>query len=331
MKTYKAFVVSELEDGSFSREIMLRDYSTLEGGDVVIKVAYSGVNYKDVLSAMGNKGVTRRYPHVPGIDAAGEVVGSKTTKFKIGDKVVVMGYDMGMNSDGGFAEMLSVPKEWVMPLPDGFTMEETMAIGTAGFTSGLGVSKLLQMGQKPELGPIIVSGATGGVGGYAVEMLSQLGFEVWASTGKMDKVDYLKNAGATKVISREEICDTSSKPLLRTAWAGAFDTVGGDTLSTLVRGCNKLGSVTTCGSISGSALNLSIFPFILNGVNLLGINSADTLMEQRVELWSNTLKQLKPKDLNKFCRVISLEEINNVIDEMSKGKNVGRVIIKMEN
>lgn len=329
MKTYKAFVVRELEDGTFKGNIENRDCSELRDGDVRIRVFYSSVNYKDVLSCVGNKGITKQYPHVPGIDAVGEVIDSNTDMFSVGDRVVVMGYDMGMNTDGGFSEMISVPKEWVMRMPDGFTMRETMALGTAGFTAGLGISKLLKMGQKPELGPVVVSGATGGVGGYAVEMLSHLGFEVWASTGKMDKEKYLKSIGAKKVLPRETICDKSNKPLLRTEWAGAFDTVGGETLSTLVRGCNKLGSVTTCGSVGGAGLNLSIFPFILNGVNLLGINAADTLMSDRIELWSGLLRDLKTNDVDKHCREIGLEDVGTVVAQMLKGENVGRVIINL--
>lgn len=329
MNTYKAFVVRELEDGTFKGSVESRDCYELYDGDVRIRVFYSSVNYKDALSCVGNKGVTKQYPHVPGIDAVGEVLCSKTDMFSVGDKVVVMGYDMGMNTDGGFSELINVPREWVMHLPDGFTMKETMALGTAGFTAGLGIAKLLKMGQKPELGPIVVSGATGGVGGYAVEMLSHLGFEVWASTGKMDKEEYLKSIGAKEVLSRESICDKSNKPLLRTEWAGAFDTVGGETLSTLVRGCKKLGSVTTCGSVGGSGLNLSIFPFIINGVNLLGINAADTLMSDRIELWSTLLRDLKTNDIDKHFREIRLEDVETVVSQMLKGESVGRVIINL--
>ncbi|MEG1905464.1 MAG: YhdH/YhfP family quinone oxidoreductase, partial [Bacteroidales bacterium] len=269
---FKAYRTHEV-DGKFKSEIVLLDDEKLSEGEVIIKVAFSGINYKDYLSSQGNKGVTKQYPHTPGIDAAGVVVKDRTQTFQPGEEVVVMGYDLGMNTDGGFAEYIAVPAAWVLRKPGRFTLKETMQIGTSGFTAGLGISKILQMGAQPEDGPIVVSGATGGVGVYAVQMLSKLGFEVWAVTGKKDAVSLLSDLGAAKVIGREDIMAPHEKPLLRPRWAGAFDTVGGETLVSLLKQCQKSGSVATCGNVGGLKLEMTVLPFILNGINLLGINA----------------------------------------------------------
>lgn len=247
IKTFRALRVKEGETGKFIRNIIERKFDDLPVGDVLIKVHYAALNYKDALSSTGNKGVTRNYPHTPGIDGAGTIVESKTPHFNVGDKVLVTSYDLGMNTDGAFAEYIRVPAGWVVPLPNGLKLKECMIIGTAGLTAGIGLYKMEMMGQNPKQGPIVVSGASGGVGSMAVGILAKAGYEVIASTGKDNVVGFLKNLGASDVVDREFINDDSSRPLMKPKWAGAIDTVGGNTLSTLLKGCNPGGSVASCG------------------------------------------------------------------------------------
>ncbi|MEG0948819.1 MAG: YhdH/YhfP family quinone oxidoreductase [Bacteroidales bacterium] len=325
---FKAYRTHEV-DGKFKSEIVLLDDEKLSEGEVIIKVAFSGINYKDYLSSQGNKGVTKQYPHTPGIDAAGVVVKDRTQTFQPGEEVVVMGYDLGMNTDGGFAEYIAVPAAWVLRKPGRFTLKETMQIGTSGFTAGLGISKILQMGAQPEDGPIVVSGATGGVGVYAVQMLSKLGFEVWAVTGKKDAVSLLSDLGAAKVIGREDIMAPHEKPLLRPRWAGAFDTVGGETLVSLLKQCQKSGSVATCGNVGGLKLEMTVLPFILNGINLLGINAADTPMKEREQVWT-LLEQIADPELTaKTGKEISLEEVSDALASMGNQQHTGRFLIQI--
>ena len=250
-------------------------------------MAYSSLNYKDALSARGNKGVTRQYPHTPGIDASGTVIESTSPEFKEGDQVIVTGYDLGMNTLGGFGEFINVPADWVVPLPVGLSLKESMVIGTAGFTAALAMHHLLQCLQKPGDGPLLVTGATGGVGSLAILLASKLGFEVIASSGKSYKQEYLTSLGAKKVIERSAVDDQSGRMLLRAQWAGAIDTVGGNTLATVLKSLQQHGNVAACGNVASPLLNTSVFPFILNGVNLLGVNSATTPMPLRREIWDN--------------------------------------------
>lgn len=324
---YKAYRTIEKE-GGFTSEVTLLNEEDLQG-EVLIKVAYSGINYKDYLSANGNKGVTKKYPHTPGIDAAGIVVKDDTHAFSPGEEVVVMGYDLGMNTDGGFAEYIAVPAAWVMAKPQRFTLKETMEIGTSGFTAALGIMKMLQMGAKPEQGPIVVSGATGGVGTYGVQMLSKMGFEVWAVTGKKDAADMLTKLGAARIVSREEIMVPAEKPLLRSVWAGALDTVGGETLVSLLKQCKKSGSVATCGNVGGMKLEMTVLPFILNGINLLGINAADTPMDERKKIWSLLEQCADPSVVAETGKEITLEEIGDALKEMGAHAHTGRFLIKI--
>lgn len=324
---YKAYRTIEKE-GGFTSEVTLLNEEDLQG-EVLVKVAYSGINYKDYLSANGNKGVTKKYPHTPGIDAVGIVVKDATHAFSPGEEVVVMGYDLGMNTDGGFAEYIAVPAAWVMAKPQRFTLKETMEIGTSGFTAALGIMKMLQMGAKPEQGPIVVSGATGGVGTYGVQMLSKMGFEVWAVTGKKDAAEMLKKLGAARIISREEIMVPAEKPLLRSVWAGALDTVGGETLVSLLKQCKKSGSVATCGNVGGMKLEMTVLPFILNGINLLGINAADTPMDERKKIWSLLEQCADPAAVAETGKEITLEEVGDALKEMGNHVHTGRFLIKI--
>jgi putative YhdH/YhfP family quinone oxidoreductase len=328
MKTFKAFRTEETNEG-FKNILQELDYSILLNDEVVIKVAYSGINFKDFLSSRGNKGITRQYPHTPGIDASGIVVSDKTKTFNPGDEVVVMGYDFGMNHDGGFAEYIGVPASWVLLKPSLLTLKETMQIGTSGFTAAFGVSKILKMGQSPDQGPILVSGATGGVGTYAVQMLSDLGFEVWAMTSKIQETEMLLSLGAARIVTKEEVIVPAEKAIQRSKWAGAFDTVGGDILVSILKQCAKSGSVATCGNVAGAKLEMTVFPFILNGINLLGINSADTPMEVRKEVWKIIEKTSDAQKVSRIGKEISLNQINDALCEMETKSHKGRFTINM--
>lgn len=327
-KDFRALWVTEEQDGSFSRKIVLRNTDELVQNGVLIKVSHSSLNYKDALSASGNKGVTRRYPHTPGIDAAGIVESSESPLFIPGDEVIVTGYDLGMNTCGGFGEYINVPAEWVVNKRSGLSAEESMILGTAGFTAALSVHHLIRCGQKPGDGPILVTGATGGVGSMAIALLSKLKYEVIAASGKQDQTDYLISIGAKVVIDRSETNDLSNKALLKPRWAGAIDTVGGNTLATVLKACAPHGNVCSCGNVESPLLATTVFPFILNGINLLGVNSATTPMSLRRELWQKLSSEWKIKGLNDLMHTTSLEGIGEWIDTILHGKVIGRVVLR---
>jgi alcohol dehydrogenase len=325
---FRALVVSETSPGVFNKEITTRSMRDLPQNEVLIRVYFSSLNYKDALSASGNKGVTRYYPHTPGIDASGSVVGCSTGKFKPGDKVIVTGYDLGMNTPGGFGEYISVPSDWVVPLPDQMSPEESMMFGTAGFTAALSLYHLLRCSQSPADGPILVTGATGSVGSLAVALFAQAGFEVIASTGKLSQYEYLYSLGAKTVIPREETDDKSSRALIKAKWAGAVDTVGGNTLATVLKACKMHGVVACCGNVQSPQLITTVYPFILNGVTLVGINSADTPMQLRSSIWKHLATVWKTEKLREICRIIALDELPDQIDKMLSGKISGRIVVK---
>lgn len=325
---YKAFVVRENADGKFSRGIETKKISDLPQNEVLIKVKFAALNYKDALSASGHKGITREYPHVPGVDAIGVVVSCKTDDFKEGDEVIVTSYDFGMNTSGGFQEYINVPAAWPVKKPEKLSMEESMILGTGGFTAALSLYKMEQNGQNPEMGPILVTGSTGGVGSMAVSILSQNDYEVIAASGKKEAHDYLKSLGATKVISREESSDQSGKPLLRSQWAGAIDTVGDNTLATCIKACGRNGNIAVCGLVASPKLETTVYPFILNGVNLLGIETAETPRNIRLKIWELLADSWKPKQLNEMKRIIKLESLEDEIQQMLEGKSKGRVVVE---
>lgn len=327
-KRFKALVVSEV-DSKFIRNITERKIDDLPEGDVLIKVKYSSLNYKDALSVAGNKGVTRKYPHTPGIDAAGIVAETLSTRFKAGDEVLVTGYDLGMNTSGGFAEYIRVPADWIIKLPVGLTLKESMILGTAGFTAALAVYKLEHSSEEKIEGEVLVTGATGGVGSLAVTLLSKLGYDVTASTGKKDKTEFLKTIGAKKVIGRDEVYDESGKPLLNRRWKAAIDTVGGNILTTVIKQMDYQCSVACCGNTNSNELHTNVFSFILRGVNLLGINSAETPMDLRVKIWGKLANEWKPDDLEKIYTECSLEQLSEKIDLILQGQITGRVIVKL--
>lgn len=325
---FKAFVVREQADGTFSRKIEEKPISELPEGEVLVQVKYAALNYKDALSSSGHKGITKQFPHTPGVDAAGIVVQCSTDDFNEGDEVIVTSYDFGMNTSGGFQEYIRVPAKWPVKLPEGLSSEESMILGTGGFTAALSLYKMEQNGQNPEMGNILVTGATGGVGSMAVAILTQNGYEVTAASGKTSSHDYLKSLGAKSIIPREEANDQSGRPLLRYKWAGAIDTVGDNTLATAIKACGRNGNIAVCGLVESPELNTTVYPFILNGVNVLGIETAETPRGIRLKIWSLLADSWKPRHLETIKKVISLEELEEHIQLMLQGKSLGRVLVK---
>jgi acrylyl-CoA reductase (NADPH) len=329
---FKALVVKETTDGRFERTIVNnKEFEDLPPGDILIRVHYSSLNYKDALSATGNKGITRKYPHTPGIDASGIVEISRNENFAAGDEVVVTGHDLGMNTSGGYADYIRIPASWVIQKPLQYTLKDCMTIGTAGFTAALSLYKMELLGSRPEHGPIVVTGSTGGVGSMAVSILAKAGYEVIAITGKDNAHDYLRFLGATQVENRDFVRDTSGKNLLRTKWAGAIDTVGGDTLNTLLRACRPEGCVASTGMVDSPKLNGTVFPFILNGVSLVGVGSAETPMETRIIVWDKLQKDWNMQDkLTAIRKEVTLDELNEqYIDAILNGRILGRIVVSL--
>jgi putative YhdH/YhfP family quinone oxidoreductase len=325
---YKALYISETPEGNFIQEISTLTTDQLTDKGILIRVLFSSLNYKDALSASGNKGVTRRYPHTPGIDAAGIVAKSNHPDIKEGDEVIVTGYDLGMNTFGGFGEYINVPDSWIVPKPTGMSFKECMTLGTAGFTAALAVHHLLRSGQRKENGPVLVTGATGGVGSWGITLLSHLGFEVIAASGKPEQTDFLRKLGAKTVIGRSETDDMSGKALLRPKWAGAIDTVGGNILATVLKSCSEHGNIAVCGNVASPQLNTTVFPFILNGVNLLGVNSATTPMELRRTLWQKLNEEWKTSLPDDAVIETDLMGLPEYIRQILTGRITGRVVLK---
>ena len=329
--SFRALRVIETPAGKFERSIVEREIDDLPQGEVLIKVKYTSLNYKDALSATGNKGITKSFPHTPGIDAAGVVEISRNPGFATGEEVVVTGYDLGMNTDGGMGEYIRVPGQWIVAKPAEYSLKECMIIGTAGFTAALALYKMQLLGQDPSDGPIVVTGATGGVGSMSVSILAKAGYEVIAITGKTQASEYLHHLGATKIESREYVNDQSGKALLKAKWSGAIDTVGGNTLVTLLKGCKAEGCVATAGLVDSATFNATLYPFILNSVNLLGIGSADTPMEKRIAIWKKLSDEWNIKDkLPVIAKEVTLDDLNtNYIDSILQGKMIGRILVKI--
>lgn len=313
--SFRAIVVNETENHQFVRKVVEREVSSLPEGDVFIQVHYSSLNYKDALSATGNKGVTRTYPHTPGIDAAGEVVRSEDNSFNVGDQVIVTGYDLGMNTSGGFGEYIRVPSSWVVPLPEGMSLKESMMYGTAGFTAALSVYKLIGAGINPGMGDVLVTGATGGVGSVAVSILSKLGFNV---------------VGAKKVIHRAELNDESGRPMLKGIYAGVIDTVGGHMLETALKTVKYGGCVTTCGNVAGQELHTTVYPFILRGISLLGIDSVQCPVDVRRDVWTLLADEWENSKLASYTEECTLEELDEKFALILQGKLKGRTVVKIK-
>ena len=330
-QNFKAMVVSKTEDGEFKREIATRPIDSLPAGEVLLNVKYSSLNYKDALSAVGNRGVTRNYPHTPGVDAAGIVEHSESGEFQPGDKVIVHGYDLGMDTSGGFGQYVRVPADWVVNLPAGLDLKESMMYGTAGFTAAQSVLRIVEGGVRSEDGKILVTGATGGVGSMAVAVLAKAGYSVTASTGKTAQEQFLGGLGAEEIIGREDLTDPSGRLLLKGQWAGVVDTVGGEMLATAIKSTRQRGVVTTCGNVASHELNTNVYPFILRGITLAGIDSASCPMERRRFVWEKMSAEWKLDILEQMCKTVCLEDLDPEIDVILKGGQVGRVVVDLWN
>lgn len=324
---HKAYLVREAVGGAVHGAVEHIETPTVRAGFTLIKVAFAGLNYKDALSASGHRGITKNYPHVPGIDAAGVVSACPSGSFSLGAEVLVTGYDFGMNTWGGFQEYALVPDAWVVPLPDGLSLAHSMVMGTAAFTAALSLHKLERMGLKPDHGTVLVTGASGGVGTMAVGLLSSAGYKVMASSGKAASHQRLLKLGAAQVVDREAVNDTSGRPLLRSQWAAAIDTVGGNTLATAVKACARGGSVAVCGLVGSAELHHSVYPFLLNGVNMLGIDSAETDYALRLSLWHKLSGPWRIPHLDEQATFIGLNELGSHIELMREGKTQGRVVV----
>ena len=322
---YSAYYVEE-KDGAFSASISKLELKIPEDGFVQIKVSYSSLNYKDALSASGNKGVTRNYPFVPGIDAAGTIADANSSIFKEGDEVLVTGYDMGMNTPGGFGEYINVPARWVVKKPSTLTSVEAMSLGTAGLTAAASVLKIHESSQESDL-PVLVSGATGGVGSIGVMLMSKLGKEVSALTGKSSSIDFLQSIGATNVIMRDEYLESPSKPMERPLFSSAIDTVGGNILSKMLPQISPHGVVACCGNVAGIEVNTTVFPFILRGITLAGIDSAESTLEFKTILWKKFADEWK-LDLSSIVKIVTKENLQNEIDLILRGGQQGRVVLE---
>ena len=327
--SYEALVVKEASPNSYIREIESKNVNELPQGDLLVKVHYSSLNYKDALSASGNRGVTRNYPHVPGIDAAGIVEESNSKDFNPGDKIIATGFDLGMNTSGGYGQYIRIPAGWALHCPPSLSLKESMILGTAGFTAAQSVYRLVNFPIVPEQGKILVTGATGGVGSIAVAIMAKLGYRITAASGKPEAQDFLIRLGAEETISRKQVTDSSGKLLLKEKWAGVIDTVGGEILVTAIKSTAYGGAVTCCGNVASPELPLSVYPFILRGVSLLGIDSAKCPIPIRKKIWQQLAGPWKINNLDSLATECRLPELSGNIEKMLQGQQIGRVIVNL--
>ena len=326
----KAFLVEKTGDKEFVAEVKEIAIPKCGENEIVIKVTYSSLNYKDALSSVGNPGVTRNFPHVTGIDVAGTVYESTSSIFKVGERVLVTGYDMGMNTNGGHAEFVKIPADWVARIPDAITDKEIMTFGTAGLTAALSINELMDNGVRPESGSILVTGATGGVGSIAVSILSKIGFTVIAISGKEEKIDYLKRIGASEVILRDTFNEEAKKPMMAEKYAGVVDTVGGEVLANALKYIKYDGVATCCGLTSSHELNTNVFPFILRGVRLIGIDSVECKLEKKQAAWEKIASKWKIDTLSNITNEITLNEVKDAYSLLLAGKAVGRYVVRIK-
>ena len=330
MANFKALMTTEQADGRFESNVVERSTDDLPTGEVLIRVAYSSLNYKDALSATGNRGVTRQFPHTPGIDAAGTVSESSVAEFAVGDEVIVTGYDLGMNTAGGFGQYIRVPAAWVIRRPAGLSLRDAMILGTAGLTAALCVDKLEQAGLEPGEAPVLVTGATGGVGSIAVALLASLGYKVAAVTGKSSQADFLRRLGAQEVVERSALQAGVEKPILKEQWAGAVDTVGGDILFNVVKSLRRGASVACCGLTAGTSFQANVLPFILRGVNLLGVDSVEIPLVVKASMWDKLSLQWKVPNLADLVEEVTLDELPVAIERILAGGQVGRTLVRLD-
>lgn len=328
-QTFRAMIVEESAPREFIRRIGSRRIDDLPAGDLLVQVHYSSLNYKDALSATGRPGVTRHYPHTPGIDAAGVVVECNSGAFSPGDSVIITGYDLGMDTAGGYGQYIRIPSDWALPLPAGLSLRESMILGTAGFTAALSVWKLQQNGGQPGAGDILVTGASGGVGSIAVAILARAGYRVAAATGKAAENDYLRRLGAAEVIGRDQVLTGAERPMMKERWAGVVDVVGGGMLAAAIKSTRYGGTVTCCGLVGSADLNVTVFPFILRGISLLGIDSVQCPRRLREAVWEKLAGEWKPADLEATATECTLQSLEEHIRQILSGTSRGRILVNL--
>ena len=328
VKNFKAFVTSQNQNGKFENNIFEKSIDDLPDGDLLIRVEYSSLNYKDALSASGATGITKSYPHTPGIDASGVIEESTNHHFLVGEKVIVTGFDLGMNTSGGFAEYIRVPSSWAVKCPESLSTKESMMIGTAGLTAGLCLEEIEIHKSLKDL-EVIVSGATGGVGSIAIKLLSLLGAKVTAITGKRNEEEFLVDLGSSKVIQRKELIESTRLPLSKGLYDAAVDVAGGNILTNIIASMKYNGTITACGNVAGPKFETTVFPFILRGNRLIGIDSATCSIPLREKIWNNFSTKWRLKNLDNICKIIDLNHLNNEIEKILSGKQIGRVIVKI--
>lgn len=329
MDFFNALWTSELPEGHFETSLQSLPFSTLATNRVIIQISYSSLNYKDALSANGHKGITRDFPHIPGIDAVGKVIQDPSQTFKSGAEVIVTGFDLGMNTHGGLAEYISVPASWIIPLPHGMSALKAMQWGTAGLTAGMAIAALWHHGIRPNQGEIVVTGATGGVGLIAILLLKHVGFQVTAITGKMDQYAFLKQMGVDRILDRAEFLSEKPRALYPMQFAGAIDVVGGEVLTKIIKSLHFGGAVSACGMASSVELPLQIYPFILRGASILGIYSADSPLEKKKEIWDK-LATAWNIPLDSISRTITLAEAPVYLAKIREGNHIGRTVVQIK-
>lgn len=328
MSKFKAFLIEEAEEGVNS-SFKTIDTADLDPGEVLIKTAYSSVNFKDALAATGAGKIIRRFPCVGGIDLSGVVVESSSDEFKVGQEVIATSYDIGVAHHGGYAEYCRVPAKWIVPMPTGLDLFSSMALGTAGFTAGLAVERMEHNGLNPDAGPVLVNGATGGVGGIAIDILSAMGYDVTAMTGKPDQSDYLKSLGAAEVLDTASLDLTKIRPLGRETWAGVVDNLGGDILAWLASTVKVGGAIASIGLAASFKFNTTVMPYILRGVTLAGIDSVNAEMEIRRKVWVRLATDMKPKNLDKIVTTVAFDDLPAIFQKVMQAKMRGRSVVKI--
>lgn len=329
MNPFKAFVIDQDENRKVVSRMGTLAAEQLDAGEVTIRVHYSSINYKDALAATGAGKIIRRFPCVGGIDLCGEVVDSADARFAPGDKVIATSFDIGVAHHGGYAEYARVPAGWVVPLPAGLDLFEAMALGTAGFTAALGIVRMEDNGLAPANGPVIVTGATGGVGALAIDMLAQLGYHVVALTGKEAEADYLKMLGAAEILLRSTIDFDKVRPLEAARWAGAVDNVGGQILHWVLATMKQAGTVASIGNAASFNIDTTVFPFILRGVSLLGVDSGYMGFPTRQRVWDRLATDLKPRHLAEITRTIAFDDLSAAFDDFIHGRVKGRTVVRI--
>ena len=328
--TYRAVYVEEVEENKFSQSVTELPITDLPENELLIEVHYSSLNFKDAMSASGNKAITNNFPHTPGIDAAGVVVSDSSNTFSAGDEVLVFGYDLGMNTSGGLSELISIPASWAVKCPTSLTLKESMIYGTGGLTSALCIEKIERMGAKPSDGPIAVTGATGGVGSIAIALLNKLGYEIVAFSGKPEQSDHLKEIGASQVLHRDVINEVGKRPVGKPIWAHGIDTLGGDYLANLLKQIKPGGSVSACGLASAPVFTSTVLPFITRGVSLLGVDSVYIPLEAKQHIWQRVATDMKLDNLHELATEITLDQVPEYLQKFMDNSVLGRYVVKIK-